>query len=109
LFSKPLGVGEILDRSFQIYRKHFMVAFLLVLVFYGPVYFLYHLLTYNFVNIPLLPQSGESVLESFDVWLGTAYVAEDDVSVGFILFFLLVLPTRRFLYLWRPFYIWYIL
>ncbi|MDB5054226.1 MAG: hypothetical protein JWM44_2276 [Bacilli bacterium] len=35
---KPLGFGRILDRSFQVYRNHFVKLMLLVLILYCPLY-----------------------------------------------------------------------
>ncbi|MBP1966900.1 hypothetical protein [Paenibacillus aceris] len=44
---RPMGIGRILDRSFQLYRKHFVVLTLIMLILYGPFYLLQHLLTYQ--------------------------------------------------------------
>ncbi|NOV04672.1 hypothetical protein [Paenibacillus planticolens] len=44
---RPMGIGRILDRSFQLYRKHFLVLTLIMLILYGPFYLLQHLLTYQ--------------------------------------------------------------
>ena len=35
---KPLGFGRILDRSFQLYRNHFVKIILLSLILYSPIY-----------------------------------------------------------------------
>jgi hypothetical protein len=44
---RPMGIGRILDRSFQLYRKHFVTLTLIMLILYGPFYLLQHLLTYQ--------------------------------------------------------------
>jgi hypothetical protein len=44
---RPMGIGRILDRSFQLYRKHFVKLTLIMLILYGPFYLLQHLLTYQ--------------------------------------------------------------
>ncbi|MDD9272203.1 hypothetical protein ACFPES_34815 [Paenibacillus sp. GCM10023248] len=44
---RPMGIGRILDRSFHLYRKHFMVLTTVMLILYGPFYLLQHLLTYR--------------------------------------------------------------
>lgn len=41
---RPLSFGELLDRSFRLYRQHFLKFILLTLVAFGPVYFLYSLI-----------------------------------------------------------------
>lgn len=44
---RPMGIGRILDRSFQLYRKHFVTLTIIMLILYGPFYLLQHLLTYQ--------------------------------------------------------------
>ncbi|UJF32581.1 hypothetical protein [Paenibacillus hexagrammi] len=44
---KPMGIGRILDRSFQLYRKHFVKLTLIMLILYGPYYLLQNLLLYQ--------------------------------------------------------------
>ncbi|WP_159882149.1 glycerophosphoryl diester phosphodiesterase membrane domain-containing protein [Paenibacillus puerhi] len=90
--NKPMGVGAILDRSFQLYRKHFATAFLLLLLFVGPFYLLQNLLLYNLSTVPLLPQSGDSFAESLNLFVNGNGGATDEPSPGMILFILLVLP-----------------
>ncbi|MED4164967.1 hypothetical protein [Halalkalibacterium halodurans] len=88
LFSKPMGVGEILDQSFQIYRKHFKVLMLLVLILFGPFYFLQHLLLFNLSVVPIF---NEDVVYT---WM------DDDIFfIGFIILMLL-LPV--YLLAWLP-------
>lgn len=41
---RPIGIGRILDRSFQLYRKHFVKLTLIMLILYGPFYLLQSLL-----------------------------------------------------------------
>ncbi|MFD0698262.1 hypothetical protein ACFQZT_29735 [Paenibacillus sp. GCM10027628] len=44
---RPMGIGRILDRSFQLYRRHFVKLTLIMLILYGPFYLLQHLLFYH--------------------------------------------------------------
>jgi hypothetical protein len=44
---KPMGVGRILDRSFQLYRKHFVKLTLIVLLLFGPYYLIQNLILVN--------------------------------------------------------------
>ncbi|MEW9701190.1 hypothetical protein [Paenibacillus sp. SI8] len=44
---RPMGIGRILDRSFQLYRKHFVKLTLIMLMLYGPFYLLQHLLLFQ--------------------------------------------------------------
>ncbi|SDO90198.1 hypothetical protein SAMN04487897_12651 [Paenibacillus sp. yr247] len=44
---RPMGIGRILDRSFQLYRRHFVKLTLIMLILFGPFYLLQHLLTYQ--------------------------------------------------------------
>jgi hypothetical protein len=41
---KPMGIGRMLDYSFQLYRRHFVKLFLIMLIFLGPIYLLQQLL-----------------------------------------------------------------
>ncbi len=45
--ARPMGIGRLLDRSFQLYRKHFIVLTFIMLILYGPFYLLQHLLTFQ--------------------------------------------------------------
>jgi hypothetical protein len=44
---KPMGIGQLIDRSFQLYRKHFVKLMLLMLILFGPIYLLQSLLLSN--------------------------------------------------------------
>ncbi|MNI04897.1 hypothetical protein D3C73_578350 [compost metagenome] len=44
---KPMGIGRILDRSFQLYRKHFVKLTLILLILFGPFYLFQNLLLIN--------------------------------------------------------------
>jgi hypothetical protein len=44
---KPMGIGQLVDRSFQLYRKHFVKLMLLMLILFGPIYLLQSLLLSN--------------------------------------------------------------
>ncbi len=44
---KPMGIGQLIDRSFQLYRKHFIKLVLIMLILFGPIYLLQSLLVSN--------------------------------------------------------------
>ncbi|MEB3104041.1 hypothetical protein [Ferviditalea candida] len=52
---KPLGVGRLLDLSFQVYRNHFGKLFLLMLIFLVPYYILENVLTYGARDVSFFP------------------------------------------------------
>ncbi|WP_409343162.1 hypothetical protein [Paenibacillus sp. MBLB4367] len=56
---KPMGIGRMLDYSFQFYRRHFVKLFLLALAFYGPFYILQQLL------LPDAMAGNSFILQSF--------------------------------------------
>lgn len=39
-----MGIGQLIDRSFQLYRRHFVKLMLLMLILFGPIYLLQSLL-----------------------------------------------------------------
>jgi len=53
---RPLGVGQMLDRSFQVYRRLFTPLFLLTLIAFGPAYLLSNVLLVNVGALPLVPE-----------------------------------------------------
>lgn len=91
LFTKPMGVGAILDRSFQLYRNHFTVIFLLMLLFFGPIYLLQNVLMYDMGGASFLPQHGDTAQDSFDYFLNGSGV-DDDTAIGSVVFILLLMP-----------------
>ncbi|QQK77587.1 hypothetical protein HUG15_19705 [Salicibibacter cibarius] len=85
-----MGFGEILDRTFQIYRRNFSKVFLLMLVLIAPVYLLQNLLTTMF-GAPMVPDYQQ--IGSFEDYLTTmeaAPVAEPTMGIGGIIASLLV-------------------
>lgn len=44
---RPMSIGKILDRSFQLYRKHFVKLTLMMLLLFGPFYFIQNVLLFN--------------------------------------------------------------
>jgi len=70
---RPLSAGRLLDRSFRLYRKHFVKLILLALVLYGPFYLLVNLLFDGFGMTGIAPWSD---------WLGDTKAAEDALSLG---------------------------
>ncbi|CAH0119272.1 hypothetical protein PAE9249_01771 [Paenibacillus sp. CECT 9249] len=91
LFTKPMSVGAILDRSFQLYRNHFTVIFLLMLLFFGPIYLLQNVLMYDMGGASFLPQHGDTAADSFDYFLSGSGV-DDDSAIGSVVFILLLMP-----------------
>ncbi|MBC8080607.1 MAG: hypothetical protein H7X86_09690 [Gorillibacterium sp.] len=87
-FAKPMGVGAILDRSFQIYRKHFILAFASILILLGPGYFLMQYFTYQ-VNAHSQNEYGFG-----SSWLDSSGASGmSDQSYGvFALVMLLIIP-----------------
>lgn len=53
---RPMGVGQMLDRSFQVYRKLFSPMFLLTLLAFGPFYLLSNVLVVNLGALPIVPE-----------------------------------------------------
>jgi hypothetical protein len=52
---RPMGVGQMLDRSFQVYRKLFSPLFLVTLIAFGPFYLLSNVLIVNVGALRLVP------------------------------------------------------
>ncbi|MUT64632.1 hypothetical protein [Paenibacillus sp. NEAU-GSW1] len=91
LFMKPARIGEVLDRSFQLYRKHFVTAYTLALILMGPLYLLQNLLLLN--DASFLPQDGMSVEQSFERYAEASNgLNGDQLNVGYILFLFLFMP-----------------
>lgn len=89
--SKPMGVGEMLDRSFQIYRKHFLMAFMLMLLFFGPVYLIQNLLFFDLSGLAFLPNSAVTLEESLEM-IGRGAESSEAVAVGLVLFSFIFMP-----------------
>lgn len=90
-FERPMGIGSILDRSFQIYRKHFTVTFLLMLLFFGPIYLLQNAVLFDMSSVSLLPESGETIADSLDRF-AKASGSGDELRIGLLLFSFLLMP-----------------
>ncbi|WP_261304143.1 hypothetical protein [Paenibacillus andongensis] len=66
----PMGIGRILDRSFQLYRKHFITLTIIMLILFGPIYILMDWLSFQdtaSTSSSILDQirSGASIKEMF--------------------------------------------
>ncbi|WP_281886435.1 hypothetical protein [Paenibacillus sp. YYML68] len=95
---KPMGVGAVLDRSFQLYRSHFVTAFLFVLLFYGPFYFLQTFVLYDTGTAPLLPDSGTTVSSSMELFLRGSESSVDGMpDTGTMVFIFLLMPLYMLL------------
>ncbi|MED1721822.1 ABC transporter ATP-binding protein [Brevibacillus parabrevis] len=57
----PMGVGKLLDKSFNVYRQHFGAFFLLALIWFGPFLLVQQLLLIDVSSIPLLMQDTEGL------------------------------------------------
>lgn len=90
---QPLSFGRMLDRSFQLYRRHFAKFALLALMMYGPLYLMYSWIfadtnpSFSFDNF------GSSFTAPMDNEIG------ENISVGAILFFVFLLLPVTFLIL----------
>lgn len=88
---EPMGVGSLLDRSFSVYRQHFKVFFLLVLILFAPLLLLQEVLLSDVSNMPLfVPENESNSLEEFfqNRFLGEEAALTD--STGKILIYLLL-------------------
>ncbi|SCW77678.1 hypothetical protein SAMN04487970_104510 [Paenibacillus tianmuensis] len=90
-FERPMGIGAIMDRSFQIYRKHFTVTFLLTLLFFGPLYLLQNVVLFDLSSVSLLPESGETIADSLERF-AEAGGSGEELNIGLLLFSFLLLP-----------------
>ncbi|SDD40282.1 Membrane domain of glycerophosphoryl diester phosphodiesterase [Paenibacillus sp. UNCCL117] len=90
--NRPMGIGAILDKSFQLYRSHFTVAFLLLLLFAGPFYIIQNVLFYNLSTLSFFPESGTSIADSFELFLNGGAASAEEASPGLLLFTFLVMP-----------------
>jgi hypothetical protein len=92
-FVRPMGIGRILDRSFQLYRKHFVKLMLIMLILFGPFYLLQNLLfnNYNTMGVGSIItdiQSGAS-LDSILQGIG-ANRASNSMGIGQMLLLIFV-------------------
>ncbi len=92
---KPMGIGQLIDRSFQLYRKHFVKLVLIMLILFGPIYLLQSLLLTN-----EQPTGSTSIFEqlqedaSFEEMM--LAISENTNTMDIwqvVLFFLVVLPV----------------
>ncbi|MEI7027034.1 DUF7544 domain-containing protein [Paenibacillus sp. y28] len=93
-FLKPLGIGRLLDRSFQLYRNHFSKFFLLMLMFYAPFGLLQALFQQGGLSMPVLPSvpkewSWEEFAENS---IANPQWDESNVALLFV-YILIVLPV----------------
>ncbi|OPH49604.1 hypothetical protein BC351_37045 [Paenibacillus ferrarius] len=95
---RPMGIGRILDRSFQLYRKHFVALTLIMLILFGPFYLLQHLLMYQetaSTSSSILDQirSGKSLEDMFgaDSYLQSNPAAQDPEFIWRALILMIVL------------------
>lgn len=93
---RPMGIGRILDRSFQLYRKHFVTLTIIMLILYGPFYLLEQLLTYQETAV----NTSSSILDQIrsgasmqDLFGSGAFMQnkQTPIDVGKVLLLLLVL------------------
>ncbi len=98
---KPMRIGELLDKSFQLYRQHFVLFFLILLILFAPFYLLTNLLMYDLNQMTLVPSfSQDSLLDSF---LGSVMDEEMLFSgVGILQFILLFVFGILFMFIIFP-------
>jgi hypothetical protein len=93
LFLKPASIGELLDRGVKLYRRHFVTAYLLMLIFFAPVYFVQNMLMFGLGDASFLPQEGITIAESLDrLAESETGTAGPGYGVAYVLFTFLVLP-----------------
>ncbi|TVX99817.1 hypothetical protein [Cohnella terricola] len=78
---KPMGVGRMLDLSFQLYRKHFVKLMLIMLICYGPFYL---------VNVLIQGQYVQSLLDVNDIMNYSVSDAEPLISPDIVVLVLLL-------------------
>jgi hypothetical protein len=94
---KPLGIGDILDRTFQIYRRHFTQLMVIMIILIGPYILLENVLVPG-GETELLPSYDiefDSMDDLFEQIFGSEPVTEyaDPVQLGMVgLYLFLVLP-----------------
>ncbi|MBP1990890.1 glycerophosphoryl diester phosphodiesterase membrane domain-containing protein [Paenibacillus eucommiae] len=97
---RPMGIGRILDRSFQLYRKHFVKLTFLMLLLFGPFYLVQNLILVDqnaaATNSFLEQLRNFSSLEDF-VNSGIETELTDDLGLGKILAYIFLLLPIFFL------------
>ncbi|QRG65609.1 ABC transporter ATP-binding protein [Brevibacillus choshinensis] len=94
----PMGVGKLLDRSFEVYRQHFGAFFLMTLMLFGPFLLLQDILIFDLGSMSFFVQDTDGS----DFWesMASRFAAEEAVAtdqIGFLLLYLLVvLPLMSF-------------
>ncbi|NGQ93841.1 ABC transporter ATP-binding protein [Brevibacillus sp. SYP-B805] len=90
---KPMSVGQILDRTFSVYRKHFGKLFLLTLILFAPLYLIQEVALNDAGNMPFWPTFDTDVPFS-ERFLESYSESGEEPSVGLlILFFVVALLT----------------
>ncbi|MED1643421.1 ABC transporter ATP-binding protein [Brevibacillus agri] len=90
----PMGVGKLLDKSFNVYRQHFGAYFFLALIWFGPFLLLQQLLLVDLSSVPLLMQDTEGL----EFWesMGEKFGGQEEMvtqNVGLLLLYVfLVAP-----------------
>jgi len=89
---KPMGIGQILDRTFNVYRKHFGKFFLLTLIFFAPLYIAQEIMLNDLTSMSMLPDTNVEPFsdEYFENMAGNE-PDFDNVWMA-VLFLLLIIP-----------------
>lgn len=88
---KPMSIGQILDRTFTMYRKHFGKFFLLMLIFFAPLYVIQEMMLNDIASLSMLPDGSADPLSG-------EYLNNLDGSTDFangwlaVLFLVLIIP-----------------
>jgi hypothetical protein len=88
---EPMGVGSLLDRSFSVYRHHFVPFFLLTMLLFGPFLLIQEVLMTDLGSMPLVTSDDESST-FWEFWqnrLGASDATLTD-NLGHLLLYLLV-------------------
>ncbi|CAJ1002108.1 GPDPase-memb domain-containing protein [Brevibacillus aydinogluensis] len=100
---KPMGVGSLLDRSFSLYRHHFVQFFLLTLLLLGPCLLMQEVLMTDLDSVPLV-KSDEESSTFWEIWQNRLVEPDpalnDNVgdNVGLLLLNLLVIVPLTLLF-----------
>lgn len=87
---RPLGVGEILDRSFHIFRKHYAPAFIIMLICLGPVYLISEAVTFDLSGASFFPGQGITFQQSIDQFIDGIVTTEEEIPLSLVFLFLLM-------------------
>jgi hypothetical protein len=88
---EPMGVGSLLDRSFSVYRHHFVPFILLTMLMLGPFLLIQEVLVTDLGSMPLVTSDDESST-LLEFWQNRLEASDSTVTdnLGYLLLYLLV-------------------